>query len=148
LRVCSGWTLLEDIYSFLGFYYAMIDFSPGLRREEEIEPPLRSPTSPQPPQIRPTVSPNMSSESGFPSFATDVIASTSPVTAPPPLGRRRVSSSGGGYQTPSYRRSSGDQRSGQARHAKSPGARDVAPSMGEATIRGVSPYHWDAGVGN
>ena len=118
----------------------MIDFSPGLRQAEEPEAPLRSPTSPNPSHIRVNslastpgnTSTPMTSETGAATASTD-----SSTPSAPPLGRRRVSSSGGGQQASSNRRSSGDPRTGPARHAKSPGARDITSSTGEATIRGV-----------
>jgi len=111
----------------------MIDFSPGLCREEEPELPLLSPPLNRPTPASPPARPRVGSEAEDPSFpSVETLGNPSPAA---PLGRRRVSS-GGGYQSPSYRRPS-DTRSGQARHAKSPGARDMSPSKGEATIRGV-----------
>jgi hypothetical protein len=112
----------------------MIDFSPGLRRDEEPELPLLSPPLNRPTPVSPPARTRVGSEAEDPSFpSVEAVGNPSPAA---PLGRRRVSS-GGGYQSPSYRRPS-DTRSGQARHAKSPGALDMSPSMGEATIRGVS----------
>lgn len=48
-----------------GFYYAMIDFSPGLRQAHEPEPPLVAPTSPRsPPMSPPLLNRRRSSETG------------------------------------------------------------------------------------
>jgi hypothetical protein len=116
----------------------MIDFSPGLRRDEEPELPLLSPPMNRTTPVSPPARTRVGSEAEDPSMPSiDPLGNPAPAA---PLGRRRVSS-GGGYQSPSYRRPS-DTRSGQARHAKSPGARDMSPSMGEATIRGVSQYYF------
>jgi hypothetical protein len=77
-----------------------------------------------------------------------LVSPTSPRAAPlsPPIAGRRRTSTGGGNMGPTYRRQSS---SDNTRHAKSPDARDVPRSSGEATIRGVrhqSHDLWNAAI--